>query len=105
MLHRQAQIWSRKKVKMQAVICLKCVARIQLGPEIMVTPGATPISRSQTFHLKTDAANVVAHQRLQAIDDLIGPKALQPMKQLVERGEFVGIDAAGLLQSARVLLT
>ena len=37
MLHRQAQIWSRKEVKLQPVIFLKCVARIQLGPEIMVS--------------------------------------------------------------------
>jgi hypothetical protein len=37
MLHRQAQIWSSKEVKLQAVIFLKCVARIQLGPEIMVS--------------------------------------------------------------------
>ena len=75
------------------------------GLKSWLPPTATPISRSQTFHLKTDAANVVAHRRLQAIDDLIGPKALQPMQQLVEGGEFVGIDAAGLLQSACVLLT
>ena len=34
---RQAQIWSRKEVKLQPVIFLKCVARIQLGPEIMVS--------------------------------------------------------------------
>jgi hypothetical protein len=37
MLHRQAQIWSRKEVKLQAVIFLKCVAGTQIGPEIMVS--------------------------------------------------------------------
>jgi hypothetical protein len=40
---------------------------------------------------------------LHLIDDLIGPEAFQPMKQLVERSEFVGIDATNLLHRGRVL--
>jgi hypothetical protein len=37
---------------------------------------------------------------LHLIDNLIGQEAFQPMKQLVERSEFVGIDATNLLHAA-----
>src|SRR5262249_36067619 len=40
---------------------------------------------------------------LHLIDNLIGPEAFQPMKQLVKRREFVGIDATNLLHRARLL--
>jgi hypothetical protein len=38
---------------------------------------------------------------LHLIDDLIGPEAFQPMKQLVKRGEFVG-DACRASTLARI---
>src|SRR6185437_16070669 len=41
---------------------------------------------------------------LEAIQDLIGPEALEPVQRLVERGELVGVDAAHLLNGAHVLL-
>jgi hypothetical protein len=40
---------------------------------------------------------------LHLIDNLIDPEAFQPMKQLVERSEFIGIDATNLLHCACVL--
>src|SRR5665213_56738 len=41
---------------------------------------------------------------LQAIKNLIGPEALQPMQRLIERRELIGIDAADLLNRPHVLL-
>src|SRR5262249_36543303 len=41
---------------------------------------------------------------LQPIEDLIGPEPLEALQRLVERGEFVGIDAADLRHAADVLL-
>ena len=50
--------------------------------------------------LRAGASGVIA---LHLINDLIDPEAFQPMKQLVERSEFVGIDATSLLHRASVL--
>src|SRR5947209_120485 len=43
-------------------------------------------------------------RRLQTIEDLVGPEPLEPVQRLVERDEFVAIDAARLLHRAHVLL-
>src|ERR1700730_6679363 len=40
----------------------------------------------------------------QTIENLIGPEPLQPVQRLVEGGEFLGADAADLLDSAHMLL-
>src|SRR5690349_10389955 len=47
---------------------------------------------------------VFASELLQAIQDLVGPEALEPMKRLVERLEFVVADAADLFDRLDVLL-
>src|SRR5689334_1087921 len=41
---------------------------------------------------------------LEAIEDLVGPEALETMQRLVEHAELVGIDAADLLDRAHVFL-
>src|SRR6185437_16904651 len=43
-------------------------------------------------------------RRLEPIEDLVGPEALQAMERLVQRREFVGVDAADLLNGADVFL-
>src|SRR5579862_866495 len=42
--------------------------------------------------------------RLQPVENLIGPEPLEPVQCLVEHRELVGIDAADLLHGAHVLL-
>src|SRR5713226_3729908 len=42
-------------------------------------------------------------RRLQPIQNLIGPEPLEAVERLVERREFVGIDAADLLHRADML--
>ena len=41
---------------------------------------------------------------LEPVEDLVGPEPFEPVQRFVERGEFVGIDAANLLNGAHVLL-
>src|SRR5262245_13316066 len=43
-------------------------------------------------------------RRLQPIQDLVGPEALEPVQRLVERGELFAVDAADLLDRADMLL-
>src|SRR4051794_22262767 len=41
---------------------------------------------------------------LEAIQNLVGPEALETVQRLVQRDELVGVDAADLLHRAHVLL-
>ena len=39
----------------------------------------------------------------EAVEDLVGPEALETVQRLVERAELVGTDAADLFDGAHVL--
>src|SRR3984893_2582837 len=68
------------------------------------TAGARPVSRAPFQLARLLVGSAPQEKRLQPIQDLIGPEALEAMQRLVQHGELVRRDSADLLDRAHVLL-
>src|SRR5439155_24820392 len=71
-------------------------------PAFAGTSGASGASPSKTGRRGAPLCNS-PRSRLQPIQDLIGPEALEPVQRLVQAGELVGRNPADLLDRAHVL--